>query len=152
VTTFAVLNKPQQWQGAGVFVLFGLFVSLMAWRTWHGKSPLPAPARPGAADFVFGVNTFGRFFVSGNLAMAIFCLTLPISVTILHFNEGSRLILVHIILWPLEVFSFVVCVLSGCFIFTLAAFSWPEFLIPPKWRHLPGENTGAAPRRPLPPQ
>jgi hypothetical protein len=77
--TFAVLNKPHEWAGAGIFVLFGLFASLMAWRTWQGKPPLPVRAGSSGADFVFGVNTFGRFFVSGNLAMAGFFLALPIS-------------------------------------------------------------------------
>jgi hypothetical protein len=61
--TFAVLNKPHEWVAAGLFVLFGLFASLMAWRTWHGEPPLPVRARSSSADFVFGVNTFGRFRV-----------------------------------------------------------------------------------------
>jgi hypothetical protein len=142
--TFAVLSNAGAWEGAGVFVLFGLLTSVMAWRTWHGKTPLPVRTRPGAADFVFGVNTFGRWFVSGNLSIAAMFLTLPISLTILHFNEGTHLIVVHIILWPLEVLCFTLCVLSGITVFTLALFSWPEFLIPPKWRHLPGETTDGA--------
>ena len=142
--TFAVLNKPHEWVAAGLFVLFGLFASLMAWRTWHGEPPLPVRARSSSADFVFGVNTFGRFFVSGNLPIASLFLTLPVFLTIVHFNEDAHLIVVQIILWPLEVFSLLVCVLSGIFMFTLAVFGWPEFLIPPKWRHLPGESPGDA--------
>jgi hypothetical protein len=149
--TFAVLNRPHEWAAAGGFVVFGLFASLMAWRTWHGKTPLPVPARPGPADFVFGVNTFGRFFVSGNLSVAVMFLTFPTSLTILHFNEGTHLIAVHIVLWPLEVISFTLCVLSGISVFTLALFSWPEFLIPPKWRHLPGDSTEGTRTRSRPP-
>jgi hypothetical protein len=83
-------------------------------------------------------------FVSGNLPIASLFLTLPVFLTIVHFNEDAHLIVVQIILWPLEVFSLLVCVLSGIFMFTLAVFGWPEFLIPPKWRHLPGESPGDA--------
>jgi hypothetical protein len=149
--TFAVLNKPHEWVAAGVFVLIGLFALLMAWRTWHGKPPLPVRARPSSADFFFGINTFGRFLVSGNLPIAGLFLTLPMFLTILHFNEDTDLIVVHIILWPFEVFSLLACVLSGISVFTLAMFSWPKSLIPPKWRHLPGESTEGTRTRSRPP-
>ena len=143
---YGVLNEPHQWFAAALFMAFGLYVAFMAWRTWHGKPPLPVRARGRSADFIFGVNTFGRFMVMGNLPIASFSLSLPIFLTILHFNEGTDSLAVSLILWPLEIASLLVCVLSGFAIFTLALFTWPKFLIPPKWRDLPSDkskSTGA---------